>query len=201
MQVDSGFGFGRRIRLVRVLRWVLVALSLGLATALLLRHDYIVGSLIAVLVIVRVAILMSTSRRRRPYMRMNRPPGQPASASAASSAATGGTSSGASTPGGRPLLGLARSEFLVAAGVIGMAPPQMREAYNSGSSLAEMAASNGVPIDRVVNAIVGDARLKIDDAVAQGTVNPRFAVKFKSRLPVWANRIVNHHKKDLQRAR
>jgi hypothetical protein len=80
-----------------------------------------------------------------------------------------------------------------------MAPLQMRDAYDRGSSLAEMAASNGVPLDRVVNAIVGDAGLKVDDAVAQGTMNPRFAAGFKSRLPVWANRIVNHHKRDLQR--
>jgi hypothetical protein len=201
MQVDPVYGFGRRIRLVRVLRWVLVALSLALATVLLLRHDYVIGSLIAVLVVVRVAILMGTTRRRRPYMRTSRSPGQPAAVPTASGATTGGTLSGAPRPGGRALSGLARSEFLVAAGVIGMAPAQMRDAYDSGNSLAEMAATKGVPVDRILSAVVTDAGLKIDDAVAQGTMNPRFAARFKSRLPIFADRIVNHHKRDLQRAR
>jgi hypothetical protein len=103
--------------------------------------------------------------------------------------------------GTRPLAGLARSEFLVAAGVIGMAPAQMRDAYDRGSSLAEMAVRNGVPLERVLNAIVGDAGSKIDDAVARGTMNPRRAVRFKSRLPIWGDRLVNHHKHDLQPTR
>jgi hypothetical protein len=196
VQVDPVYGFGRRIRLVRVLRWVLVVFSLALATVLLLRHDYVIGSLIAVLVVVRIAILVGTTRRRRPYLRTNGSLAQPGASTpqpGASSAATG-------VSGGRPLAGLARSEFLVAAGVIGMAPGQMRDAFDRGSSLAEMAASSGVPLDRVVNAIVTDAGLKVDDAVARGTLNPRFAARFKSRLPVWAERIVNHHKRDLQRA-
>lgn len=189
MQVDPVYGFGRRIRLFRVLRWVLVALSLALATVLLIRRDYIIGSLIMVLVVVRIALLLGTARRR-PYMRMNRSSVQPGAST---------PPPGAAQPGGGRLYGLARSEFLVAAGVIGMAPAQMRDAYQSGSSLAEMAASKGIPLERVVNAIVGDAGLKVDDAVAQGTMNPRFAARFKSRLPVFANRIANHHKRDLQR--
>ncbi len=164
--------------------------SLALATVLLLRRDYVIGSLIAVLVVVRIAILVGTTRRRRPYMRTNGSSAQPGAASTATAAATGGLFGGAARPGGRALAGLARSEFLVAAGVIGMAPGQMRDAFNRGSSLAEMAASSGVPLDRVVNAIVTDAGLKIDDAVARGTLNPRFAARFKSRLQVWAERIV-----------
>jgi hypothetical protein len=178
-----------------------VAFSLALATVLFLRHDYLIGALIAVLVVIRVAILIGTTRRRRPYMRMTdlRMTGSVAQPGA-STPQPGVSSAASDAPTGRPLSGLARSEFLVAAGVIGMAPRQMRDAYDRGSSLAEMAATNGVPLERVVNAIVGDASLKVDDAVSQGTMNPRFAARFKSRLPVWADRIVNHHKRDLQRA-
>jgi hypothetical protein len=184
------------MRLVRVLRWVLVAASLALATVLLLRRDYVVGFLIAGLVVVRVAILVGTAGRGRPYRRGSR-----ASAQQAGMPATPGVASPTAQSGGRPLAGLARSEFLVAAGVIGMAPAQMSLAYNRGSSLAEMAAGNGVPLERVLNAIVGDAGSKIDDAVARGTMNPRRAVRFKSRLPVWGERLVNHHKHDLQPTR
>jgi hypothetical protein len=196
MQVDPLYGIRRRMRLVRVLRWVLVAASLALATVLLLRRDYVVGFLIAGLVVVRVAILVGTAGRGRPYRRGSR-----VSAQQAGMPATPGVASPTAQSGGRPLAGLARSEFLVAAGVIGMAPAQMSLAYNRGSSLAEMAAGNGVPLERVLNAIVGDAGSKIDDAVARGTMNPRRAVRFKSRLPVWGERLVNHHKHDLQPTR
>src|ERR1700722_11955388 len=102
MQVDRVYGFGRRIRLVRVLRWVLVAFSLALATVLLLRHDYVIGSLIAVLVAVRIAILVGTTRRRRPYMRMNGSVAQPG----ASTPQPGVSSAASGAASGRPLAGL-----------------------------------------------------------------------------------------------
>jgi hypothetical protein len=196
MQVGLLYGIGRRRRLIRALRWVLVAASLALATVILLRRDYVVGSLIAGLVVVRVAILASTAGRGRRYGRTSQAPAQQTDLPA-----TPGVVRPAAPSGARPLEGLVRSEFLVAAGVIGLAPARMRNAYNRGSSLAEMAAGNGVPLERVVNAIVGDAGSKIDDAVARGTMNPRRAVRFKSRLPVWGNRLVNHHKHDLQPTR
>jgi hypothetical protein len=186
MQVDGGYRMGGTRRVVRALRWVLVAVSLALAAVLLFRHRYILGLLIGGLVALRVAILLATSRRRRP-----------GSAAQGTYVAAPGPLGAAGTRG-RPLAWLARSEFLVAAGVIGMDPAQIRTSYEQGSSLAEIAARAGVPTERIVDAVVSDAGAKIDDALARGTFDARRAGRLKTRLPIWAGRLVNHHKRDLQ---
>jgi hypothetical protein len=176
-------------RFLRVLRWVLVAGSIALAVILLERRDYVIGFLIAGLAIVRVVFLIGSSRRRGFHGRGGFDGG----------GIPGAMRAGAVGGGQGPLRGLMRSEFVVAAGVIGMDLTQARNAYRGGSSIAEIAAGRGVPADRVVSAIVTDAGAKIDRAVAEGTMDRRLAYRLKGRLPVVANRFVNHHKRDLQR--
>ena len=167
---------------------MLVAGAAAIAVVLILRKDYVLGALIGAMAVLRLGLLLAT-RRRRVLGRgaARRPAGSP----------------GGRAPGnaGGFLSALARSEFLVAAGVIGMDPMQMRQSYDQGMTLAEMAAGMGVPLDRVLGAIVSDASVKIDDAVARGTIPQRRAAFFKSRLPVWAGRLVNHRKRELQAAK
>jgi hypothetical protein len=182
MQPGARYGGRSGLRWLRVLRWVLVAGAAAIALILILRKDYVLGILIGAMAMLRLTLLVGT-RRRRTY-------GGPAGA---------GGASGSPGPG-RFLPGLARSEFIVAAGVIGMDLIQMRQSYDQGRSLAEMAAGMGVPLDRVVRAIVSDAGAKIDDAVARGVIPERRGARFKSRLPVWADRLVEHRRRDFQAA-
>jgi hypothetical protein len=99
------------------------------------------------------------------------------------------------------LRGLARSEFRVAAGAIGVDPNQFRRAFKGGSSIADLAAEKGVPLDRVVNAIVADAATQVDMRVSNGALDATTAQFAKARLQIWATRLVNFHKGDLRRMR
>ena len=86
--------------------------------------------------------------------------------------------------------------------VLGWGPGQVRAAFDQGRSLAEMATQEGVPLQRVVDAVVADASARIDKGMADGTITPEQAGRdATSRLPVWAGRLVHVHKGDLRRAR
>jgi hypothetical protein len=204
MQPDAGYGGPNRFRWFRVLRWVMVAGAAAIAVILILRKDYVLGILIGAMAMLRLALLVGTRRRR--FYRWSGGsgssghgmPGPGTDGPYSRHAGAGGVPGG---PGaGRFLPGLARSEFIVAAGVIGMDPIQVRRSYNQGRSLAEMAAGAGVPLERVVSAIVSDAGAKIDDAVATGVIPERRGVRFKSRLPIWADRLVEYRRRDFQAA-
>jgi hypothetical protein len=151
----------------------MIALSLAIAAVFLLRGNYVLGLLIGGLAIVRVVFLLLSTRRRRALR----------------------SSYGA----GRVrevLRGLARPEFEVAAGIIGLDPARVRSAFDEGRSLGDLATGAGVPVERVVNAVVSDASARIDQGAADGTVTQELARRAKARLPMWANRLVNFHKGD-----
>jgi hypothetical protein len=162
---------------LRIFRWVMVAGSLAIAAVLLARGNDVLGLLIGALAIVRVVYLLLLVRRRRAF----RP-------------------SHSAGPVREVLRGLVRSEFKVAAGIIGLDPAQVRRAFDEGRSLGELARSAGVPVERVVDAVVIDASGKIDEGVAEGRVTRERALQAKARLPMWANRLVNLHKGDARRA-
>lgn len=172
----------------RAFRWVMVAVSAAIAALLLARADYVIGGLIAVLVVLRVVFLLGTSRARRVSRsrRVAKSTGQRADSSAAVR---------------RVLRGLARSEFKVAASVIGIDTPEMRRAFNQGRSIAELARARDVPLDQVVNAIMADSAAQIDTQVAQRSLDPQTAARAKSRLSFWASRLVDFHKGDFSRVR
>jgi len=96
---------------------------------------------------------------------------------------------------------MARDEFLVAAGVIGISGAQLRQDFNRGMSIAEMATSAGVALGPIVDAIVSDASVRIDRAVAQGSVEHNEGDSAKSKLRLWAERLVHIHKRDLPSSR
>ena len=55
--------------------------------------------------------------------------------------------------------------------VLGMEPDELREAVRSGSTIAEIAEANGVPVDDVVAAMVAEATERLDAAVESGRVD------------------------------
>jgi hypothetical protein len=169
----------------------MVAGTLAIAAVLLLRGNYILGLLIGGLAIVRVVYMVTFARRRRAFR---------SSYGAGAGAYGAGVGAGAG-PVRELLRGLARAEFPVAAGIIGMDPAQVRTAFEQGRSLAELATGAGVPVERVVNGVASDAAARIDQGVADGRVPEERALQAKAQLPVWANRLVNFHKGDFQRTR
>lgn len=175
----------RQRQLLRVLRWVMVAVSAAISGLLLARGDYVIGGLIAAFVLFRAVFLIATSRAW-----FSRRPGNP---DATRQVARG------LAPVRQILRGIARAEFKVAASVMGMDGSQMQRAFNEGRSIAELAGDRNVALDRVVKAIVADATSRIDVQVAQGTVDAQTAKRARKRLRFWANRLVNLHKGDLIR--
>jgi hypothetical protein len=99
------------------------------------------------------------------------------------------------------LRSMARDEFLVASGAMGMSGAQLRQDFNSGMSIAEMAARAGVALEPIIDAIVNDGSARIDRAVAQGSVEQDEGNSAKSKLRPWAKRLVNIHKRDLPSSR
>jgi len=168
------------------LRWLLVAGSLTVATILLLRKDYAFGLLLAALAGIRVSYLVSVSVRRRRYRQ----------------GSDAGQTYGRNPGDIRQILRqMAQPAFKMAAMAIGLDAVQMREAFGDGQSISELALAKGVAIEHVVSAIVSDAMSKVDDYVANGTLTQQQAMQVKSRLPRWANRLVNLHRKDIERFR
>ena len=96
---------------------------------------------------------------------------------------------------------MARDEFLVAAGAMGMSGGQLLQDFNGGMSIAEMAASASVGLEPIIDAIVNYASGRIDRAVAQGSVEKDEGNSAKSKLRPWAGRLVNIRKRDLPSSR
>jgi hypothetical protein len=152
-----------------------VALAAGVV--LVVTGFTVPGAVIGGLAVVRMAFLASLELRRRRFR-----------AVAASR-----------EEGNYPVLrSLVRGQFEVAAGAIGTSPSEVRIDFANGRSIAESAAARGVPVERVVDAVVADAAAKLDVAVAEGRTSPTAAARFKARLPRWATRVVNGHRDDLR---
>ncbi|MGD9793416.1 MAG: hypothetical protein AB7V43_08025 [Acidimicrobiia bacterium] len=65
-------------------------------------------------------------------------------------------------PGGR------MADLSVAADALGVTADEVRTALQSGTSLAELAASKGVDVQKVIDALVADAKAKLAQAVTDG---------------------------------
>ena len=162
----------------RVIWWIIIAFGLVVGGVLLLLDYYLFGVIIGGFAVLRLMYTLSLPNRRGPMWL------SPVSDSE------------------RALLrSMARDEFLVAAGAMGMSGAQLRQDFNGGMSIAEMAASAGVGLEQVIDAIVSDASARIDRAVAQGSVEQNKGNSAKSKLRPWAERLVNIHKRDLPSSR
>lgn len=78
-----------------------------------------------------------------------------------------------------------------AAAAIGVETTELRDAFMSGQSVAELAASKGVDVATVKDAIVAALSDKIDQALSDGKVDATRAATAKERLPDIAERLVN----------
>ena len=162
----------------RVIWWVIIAFGLVVTAFLILERYYLFGAIIGGFAVLRLIYTLSLPDRRGPLWL---PPLNHSE---------------------RALLrSMARDEFLVAAGVIGISGAQLRQDFNRGMSIAEMATSAGVALGPIVDAIVSDASVRIDQVVAQGSVARAEGDSAKSKLRAWAERLVNTHKRDLPSGR
>jgi hypothetical protein len=165
---------------VRTFRWVTSALALGAGVLLVVTGSTLVGAVIGGLALVRMAFLLSFELRRRRVR----------------------AAAARRVDGNYPVLrSLAQGQFEVAAGAIGTSPSEVRIDFANGRSIAEIAGAHGVPVERVVDAVVADAAAKLDRAVADGRTSPTAADRVKARLPRWATRLVNGRRGDLGRHR
>jgi len=162
----------------RVILWIIIAFGLVVGAVLLLLGYYLFGVIIGGFAVLRLIYTLSLPNRRGP---MWLPPVSDSE---------------------RALLrSMARDEFLVASGAMGMSGAQLRQDFNSGMSIAEMAARAGVALEPIIDAIVNDGSARIDRAVAQGSVEQDEGNSAKSKLRPWAERLINVHKRDLPSSR
>lgn len=127
----------------RVIWWILITFGLVLGAVLLLLSYYLFGVIIGGFAVLRLIYTLSLRNRRGP---MWLPP--------------------ASNSERALLRSMARDEFLVAAGAMGISGAQLRHGFNGGLSIAEMAAVAGAALEPVIDALVSDASARIDRAVA-----------------------------------
>lgn len=69
-----------------------------------------------------------------------------------------------------------------AAEVLGLSEEDLRTALQDGSTLAQVAETQGVAVDDVVAALVADAETRIDEAVADGRIDAERAAELKAEL-------------------
>lgn len=185
MQTD-GQVIARRRRNVRVLRWVLIAVSLSLVVVLLVRKDYVVGLIVAVLVGVRILLMTQSPVRRAPRR-------------------SGAGQSGRNVvyPGRQitrqVLRPMAKDEFKIAAEIIGIDAVSIRREFGAGQSIAVMANERGVRLDQVINTLLSDVMTRIDNEVSEGRLTQEQGNLVKARAPAWVNRFVNIRRQDLDR--
>lgn len=153
---------------VRTIRWVLVGVGLTLGAVLIGVGAVVVGVVLVVMAGLRAVLLVALERRARVL----------------GSEPVDGRRSGAT------LRRLARKELDVAAGAIGIRPADLVRAVEDGRTISAVAAEAGVPSRRVVEAVVRDARAKVDRAVEAGNVAPVRARVLRHRLPYWAEHFV-----------
>lgn len=162
----------------RIIWWIIIAFGLVVGAFLILQGYYLFGAIIGGFAVLRLIYSLSLPTGRGPLWL------PPVSDSE------------------RALLrSMARDEFLVAAGVLGISGAQLRQAFNRGMSIAEIATGAGVALDPIIDAIVSDASARIDQSVVQGSVARGEGKSAKSKLRLWAERLVNIHKRDLSSSR
>jgi hypothetical protein len=122
-----------------------------------------------------------------------------ASAGTAYAAAPTATATASSSTAGHPLrtwLKAHRKEIRKAgidlsAKTIGVTPKALVTELRSGKSVAQVAGEHGVSAQTVVNALVGAADGKVDQAVTSGKLTSAEAAKIKAALPGYITKAVN----------
>lgn len=161
--------------MMRVLRWLIVAVVLALGIVLVSRGHLLMGSLLCALAALRIAFLVTLARRRR-GLRARWSPG----------------------PERLLLRALRHREVAVAAATIGTEPAALRSDFAGGRSIAEIAVAAGVAPDSVVSAVVADASAMLSRNLTDGMATPDAVARAKAELPRWATRLVHATRDDLR---
>jgi hypothetical protein len=116
-------------------------------------------------------------------------------ASAAEPGDGDGTQQQAEGPGQRGVRRAALKTAVEAtAGAIGVSVDELKAGVPDGSTIADYAASKGVPLDEVTSAIVSALSDKLDQAAADGKISAERAAKVEERLPELTERFVRHER-------
>lgn len=86
----------------------------------------------------------------------------------------------------------AGASLAVAAKTIGVSESALVKALQGGSSIAQVAKQHGVAIQRVVSALVADAKSRLADAVKAGRITQEQANTIESNLTQRITEMVNH---------
>jgi ribosomal protein S20 len=92
--------------------------------------------------------------------------------------------------GGRVLRGL-KNMLGSAADVLGMQASDLAQRLRGGETVATIAGEQGVSVDTVIDAIVADVDARIDQAVANGTIDQARADQMKANLRERVTTFVN----------
>jgi ribosomal protein S20 len=87
---------------------------------------------------------------------------------------------------------LAGGALKVAAQALGMEPKDLLTELRGGKTVADVAKEKGVALDTVEKAMVDAATKRIDEAVANGKLDPERAATMKSKLSERVDKLVNH---------
>jgi len=85
----------------------------------------------------------------------------------------------------------APDEFHVAAGVIGLPTTELRERFQQGTSIADVAAERSVAVEPVTTAIAADLTAKARAAEVTGTLSHDDAERVQKMAPRFADRLVH----------
>jgi len=86
--------------------------------------------------------------------------------------------------------------FLVAAGVIGCPPRELRERFQQGTSIADVASERSVAVEEVTTAIAADLTTKARAAEVAGTLSHDDAERVQQLAPRFADRLVHGQRGD-----
>ncbi len=74
---------------------------------------------------------------------------------------------------------------------IGIDRPTLRQDLRNGWTIAQIATTNGVPPQNVIDALVAAVQKRIDKAVANGRISPERAAQIEQRLSDRITKFVN----------
>lgn len=89
------------------------------------------------------------------------------------------------------MFGQFRNAEKAVADVIGITPEQLRDELMKGSTIGDIAKAHGVPVSKVVDAVVAQASTFIDQAVHDGRLTAEQATKMKDGLRDLATKLLD----------
>ena len=168
--------FESRVRSTRRLRLVLMSGGLIIGSVLIMNGQTLIGVLIAGFAIVRLLAVFGPGRRTGLGRRATRMPAD------------------ASVQARQWLRGHAHDEFTVAATAMGIPSIEVRDGFEQGQSIAEIATAHATDVDSVIDAIDTDLTTRLHQAVSDGTVSEHDAHDIDTITHRWATRLVHGHR-------